>query len=43
MKTYAAHKPVVAIKKFVPMLKVIQSKQQPRKLIILGSDGSGNL
>lgn len=40
LKCYRAKKPLVFIKKFVPMLKVIPSKQQPRKLVIFGTDGN---
>lgn len=36
--TYAAKKPVVHIKCFNPIIKVISSKQQPRKITIIGSD-----
>jgi len=37
--TYRAGKPVVKIAMFSPVLKVINSKQHPRKLNIIGSDG----
>lgn len=37
--TYAARKPVVHIKSFNPIIKVISSKQQPRKITVHGSDG----
>lgn len=37
--TYAAKRPIVHIKSFNPILKVISSKQQPRKITIHGSDG----
>ncbi|CAA2983774.1 serine threonine- kinase TOR isoform X1 [Olea europaea subsp. europaea] len=37
--TYIADSPVVKIASFVPQLSVITSKQRPRKLTILGSDG----
>lgn len=37
--TYKAKKEVVRILKFHPVLKVIASKQRPRKLNIVGSDG----
>lgn len=37
--TYAAKRPLVHIKSFNPILKVISSKQQPRKITIHGSDG----
>eukprot|EP01127_Copromyxa_protea_P021217 TRINITY_DN7249_c0_g1_i1.p1 TRINITY_DN7249_c0_g1~~TRINITY_DN7249_c0_g1_i1.p1 ORF type:complete len:2507 (+),score=519.55 TRINITY_DN7249_c0_g1_i1:98-7618(+) len=40
LKCFKAKKPLTFIKKFVPMLKVIPSKQQPRKLVILGTDGN---
>jgi phosphatidylinositol kinase/protein kinase (PI-3 family) len=37
--TYKAKKEVVRILKFHPVLKIITSKQRPRKLNIVGSDG----
>ncbi|CAN0880168.1 Serine/threonine-protein kinase TOR [Linum grandiflorum] len=37
--TYQADAPVVTIASFAPQLAIIQSKQRPRKLTILGSDG----
>jgi len=37
--TYTAKGPIVCIKSFNPILKVISSKQQPRKITIHGSDG----
>jgi len=37
--TYRAGKPVIAIERFSPVLKVITSKQRPRKLGIIGKDG----
>lgn len=37
--TYSATKPLIRLKSFHPVLKVITSKQQPRKLVINGSDG----
>ena len=37
--TYAARKPVIHITSFNPIIKVISSKQQPRKITIHGSDG----
>eukprot|EP00471_Norrisiella_sphaerica_P000306 CAMPEP_0184486668 /NCGR_PEP_ID=MMETSP0113_2-20130426/8143_1 /TAXON_ID=91329 /ORGANISM="Norrisiella sphaerica, Strain BC52" /LENGTH=1615 /DNA_ID=CAMNT_0026868649 /DNA_START=27 /DNA_END=4875 /DNA_ORIENTATION=+ len=37
--TYEVGKPVVKIYNFVPTLKVIDSKQHPRKLKVMGSDG----
>jgi FKBP12-rapamycin complex-associated protein len=37
--TYRANRPVVCIASFVPSLKVIESKQRPRKLSMKGSDG----
>ncbi|KAK2968905.1 hypothetical protein RJ640_018597, partial [Escallonia rubra] len=37
--TYRADSPVVTIASFAPKLIVITSKQRPRKLTILGSDG----
>uniref|UniRef100_A0A6B2KWH7 Serine/threonine-protein kinase TOR n=1 Tax=Arcella intermedia TaxID=1963864 RepID=A0A6B2KWH7_9EUKA len=39
-KHYKANKPIVQIKSFVPIFKVIPSKQKPRKLVICGSDGN---
>ncbi|CAN1302711.1 Serine/threonine-protein kinase TOR [Linum perenne] len=37
--TYQADSPVVTIASFAPQLAIIQSKQRPRKLTIMGSDG----
>ncbi|XP_059447340.1 serine/threonine-protein kinase TOR isoform X3 [Corylus avellana] len=37
--TYRADSPVVTIASFAPQLGIITSKQRPRKLTILGSDG----
>jgi FKBP12-rapamycin complex-associated protein len=37
--TYKAGKPVIKIASFDPVLKVITSKQRPRKLTMCGSDG----
>ncbi|KAL2490207.1 Serine/threonine-protein kinase TOR [Abeliophyllum distichum] len=37
--TYKADSPVVTIASFAPQLSVIASKQRPRRLTILGSDG----
>ncbi|VEU23256.1 DEKNAAC104384 [Brettanomyces naardenensis] len=37
--TYVAGKPIVHISKFDPIFSVITSKQRPRKLSIVGSDG----
>lgn len=37
--TYAAKRPLVHIQSFNPIIKVISSKQQPRKITIHGSDG----
>lgn len=37
--TYRAKKEVIRILKFNPVLKVINSKQKPRKLNVIGSDG----
>ena len=37
--TYRVHAPVVRISVFASVLKVIDSKQHPRKLKIHGSDG----
>jgi phosphatidylinositol kinase/protein kinase (PI-3 family) len=37
--TYRSGDSVVKIAAFVPTLTVITSKQRPRKLVILGSDG----
>jgi serine/threonine-protein kinase mTOR len=37
--TYSANSSLIRIKSFHPVLKVITSKQQPRKLVINGSDG----
>eukprot|EP01127_Copromyxa_protea_P022122 TRINITY_DN7809_c0_g1_i1.p1 TRINITY_DN7809_c0_g1~~TRINITY_DN7809_c0_g1_i1.p1 ORF type:complete len:2505 (+),score=361.67 TRINITY_DN7809_c0_g1_i1:42-7556(+) len=39
IESYLAKKPLVRIARFAPMLKVIPSKQRPRKLVIHGSDG----
>lgn len=39
IETYLDKKPLVRIQSFAPMLKVIPSKQRPRKLVIHGSDG----
>jgi len=38
--TYRSGEPIVRIGSFVPTLNVISSKQRPRKLTIMGSDGS---
>lgn len=38
--TYRSGDPIVSISSFVPTLNVITSKQRPRKLTIMGSDGS---
>lgn len=38
--TYIAGEPLVRIQSFAPQLHVISSKQRPRKLTILGSDGA---
>lgn len=37
--TYEAGKEVVRIRRISPVLKVISSKQRPRKLLVSGSDG----
>lgn len=37
--TYRAGKPITKISKFEPTISVISSKQRPRKINILGSDG----
>lgn len=37
--TYKANCPIVKISSVAPMMSVIASKQRPRKLILLGSDG----
>ncbi|KAL1523775.1 hypothetical protein AB1Y20_018699 [Prymnesium parvum] len=37
--TYRADKEVVAICRFAPSIKVMTSKQRPRRLAVLGSDG----
>lgn len=37
--TYKSGKPVVKITRFVSKLSVIASKQRPRRLAIMGSDG----
>ena len=37
--TYTAHAPVVRIMSFCPAVDVISSKQRPRKVTLLGSDG----
>lgn len=36
IETYFEKKKIITIKKFTPVLKVIPSKQQPRKLVIQG-------
>lgn len=38
--TYIAGEPLVTISAFAPQLHVISSKQRPRKLSIMGSDGA---
>jgi FKBP12-rapamycin complex-associated protein len=38
--TYESGKPVISIVSFNPVASVIQSKQRPRRLIIVGSDGT---
>jgi serine/threonine-protein kinase mTOR len=38
--TYRTDQEVVAVQSFVPSLTVITSKQRPRKLAIIGSDGN---
>jgi len=40
--TYVADKELIKIKGFSPSLKVIESKQRPRRLIIYGSDGEAH-
>eukprot|EP01133_Synstelium_polycarpum_P000171 gene171-204_t len=37
--TYRANEPIIRIQSFSPVLSVIPSKQRPRKLTIIGSDG----
>eukprot|EP01132_Coremiostelium_polycephalum_P005602 gene5602-6970_t len=37
--TYRAGEPIIRIQSFSPTLTIIQSKQRPRKLTIIGSDG----
>eukprot|EP01132_Coremiostelium_polycephalum_P002833 gene2833-3519_t len=37
--TYKAGEPIIRIQSFSPILTIIQSKQRPRKLTIIGSDG----
>ena len=37
--TYRSGEPVVSIAHFVPTMTVITSKQRPRKLTVVGSDG----
>lgn len=37
--TYKSGKPMIRITRFVPKLSVIASKQRPRRLAIMGSDG----
>lgn len=37
--TYTAHAPIVRIMSFCPAVDVISSKQRPRKVTLLGSDG----
>ena len=37
--TYRADREVVAIRAFTPSVKVMNSKQRPRKLALTGSDG----
>jgi FKBP12-rapamycin complex-associated protein len=37
--TYESGKPVISIKSVNPVASVIQSKQRPRRIIIVGSDG----
>ena len=37
--TYRAEREVVAIRSFAPAIQVMNSKQRPRKLAVLGSDG----
>ncbi|EFA77745.1 protein kinase [Heterostelium album PN500] len=37
--TYRAGEPIIRIQSFSPVLSVIPSKQRPRKLTIIGSDG----
>lgn len=37
--TYHAEREVVAIRSFAPAIQVMNSKQRPRKLAVLGSDG----
>jgi len=37
--TYRSGKPVIRITKFLPKLSVFASKQRPRRLSIMGSDG----
>ena len=38
--TYRADREVVAIRRFSPAVKVMSSKQRPRRLAVLGSDGA---
>ncbi|KAL8819240.1 MAG: hypothetical protein Q9223_002295 [Gallowayella weberi] len=38
--TYKSGKPVIRIMEFEPVLNVIPSKQRPRKMALLGSDGT---
>ena len=37
--TYRADREVVAIASFAPSIKVMNSKQRPRRLAVFGSDG----
>ena len=37
--TYRANAPVVAIRSFAPAIRVMSSKQRPRKLAVTGDDG----
>ena len=37
--TYRADREVVAIERFAPAIKVMTSKQRPRRLTVMGSDG----
>eukprot|EP00658_Telonema_sp_P-2_P072468 TRINITY_DN615_c0_g1_i2.p1 TRINITY_DN615_c0_g1~~TRINITY_DN615_c0_g1_i2.p1 ORF type:complete len:948 (-),score=153.17 TRINITY_DN615_c0_g1_i2:478-3321(-) len=37
--TYKAHQPIVSIESFGEMVRVILSKQRPRRIVIRGSDG----
>ena len=37
--TYHANREVIAIERFAPLIKVMNSKQRPRRLALFGSDG----